>query len=108
VQKEGGGDAPGAGADSPAAHGADHGEAGCPPAEHGGPQCSRYPPVVYGGLHARAGGCPKEAVTPWRACTGAGSCQDVWTRGERGAHAGAGFLAGLVTQWATHAGAACS
>ena len=27
---------------------------------------------------------------------------------ERGAHAGAGLLAGLVTPWGTHAGAACS
>jgi len=26
---------------------------------------------------------------------------------ERGAHIGAGFLAGLVTPWRTHAGAAC-
>jgi len=27
---------------------------------------------------------------------------------ERGAHAGAGLMAGLVTLWGTHAGAACS
>jgi len=27
---------------------------------------------------------------------------------ERGAHAGAGLLAGLVTPWVTHTGAACS
>jgi len=27
---------------------------------------------------------------------------------ERGAHAGAGLLAGLVTPWGTHAGTACS
>jgi len=27
---------------------------------------------------------------------------------ERGAHAGAGLLAGLVTLWRTHPGAACS
>jgi len=27
---------------------------------------------------------------------------------ERGAHTGAGLLAGLVTPWGTHAGAACS
>jgi len=27
---------------------------------------------------------------------------------ERGAHAGAGLLAGLLTLWGTHAGAACS
>ena len=27
---------------------------------------------------------------------------------ERGAHGGAGLLAGLVTPWGTHTGAACS
>jgi len=26
----------------------DHGEAGCPPAAHGGPWWSRYPPVAHG------------------------------------------------------------
>jgi len=25
--------------------------------------------------------CPKEAVSPWRARAGAGSCQDLWTHG---------------------------
>ncbi|XP_052638482.1 uncharacterized protein LOC128139721 isoform X2 [Harpia harpyja] len=43
----------------------------------------RYPPAAHGGPHAGAGGCPKEAVTPWEACTGAGSWQDLRTRGER-------------------------
>jgi len=33
--------------------------------------------------HARAGGYLKEAVTLWGACAGAGSCQDLWTCGER-------------------------
>ncbi|KAM9590862.1 uncharacterized protein ACIBXB_005912 [Morphnus guianensis] len=33
--------------------------------------------------HAGAGGFPKEAVTPWEARAGAGSWQDLWTRGER-------------------------
>ena len=42
---------------------------------------------------------PNEAVTLWEARAGAGSCQDLWTRGERGAHTGAGLLAGLVTPW---------
>jgi len=51
-----------------------------------------------GGPHAGAGGCPKEAVTPWKAHIGAGSCQDLRTV-ERGAHAGAGLLVGLVTPW---------
>ena len=34
-------------------------------------------------VHGGAGGCPKEAVTPWEARAGAGSWQDLWTRGER-------------------------
>jgi len=50
----------------------------------------------------------KEAVTIWKACTGAGSWQDLWTCGERAADAGADLLAGLVTPWETHAGAGCS
>ena len=41
---------------SPAAHGTDHGEAGCAPAAHGGPRWSRSPPAAHGGPHARAGG----------------------------------------------------
>ena len=67
--------------DSPSACGEDQGEAGCPPAAHGGPWWSRYPPAAPGGPHAGAGECPKEAVTPWRA------------------HSGAGLLAGIVTPW---------
>ena len=40
-------------------------------------------------------------MTPWEARAGAGSWQDLRTRGpvERGAHAEAGLLAGLVTLW---------
>jgi len=35
-------------------------------------------PVACGGPHTRAGGCAlKKAVTPWRACAGAGSWQDL-------------------------------
>jgi len=34
-------------------------------------------------VHSGAGGCPKESVTSWGACAGAGSWQDLWTRGER-------------------------
>jgi len=34
--------------DSPAARGEDHGEAGCAPAAHGGPQWSRSPPAACG------------------------------------------------------------
>jgi len=42
--------------------------------------------------HTRAGGCLKQAVTLW---------------GEK-YMPGAAVLAGLVTQWGTHTGAACS
>jgi len=42
----------------------DHGEAGCPPAAHEGPQCSRHPPAAQGGPHAGVDACLKEAVTP--------------------------------------------
>ncbi|KAM7076250.1 alpha-2,8-sialyltransferase 8E isoform 2-T2 [Ciconia maguari] len=38
----------------------------------------RYSPAAHGGPHAGAGGCLKEAVTPWEACAGAGSWQDLW------------------------------
>ena len=38
---------------------------------------------LWKGPHARAGGCLKEAVTPWGAHARAGSCQDLWPRGER-------------------------
>jgi len=37
------------------------------PCSHGGPWWSRSPPVARGEPHAGAGGCPKEAVTPWGA-----------------------------------------
>jgi len=47
-------------------------------------------------------------VTLWEACPGADSCQELWTYGEGEAHAGAGLLAGLMTLWGTHTGAACS
>jgi len=51
---------------------------------------------------------PKEAVTPWGAHTGAGSWQHLWPCGERGAHAGAGLLLGLVTTQGTYIGAVSS
>jgi len=69
----------------PAAHGADHGEAGCP-CSQGGPWGSRSTPAPQGGPHAGAKGCPKQAVTPWGAHAGASSCQDLWTSGERSPH----------------------
>jgi len=68
--------------DFPAGHGEDYGEAGNPPAAHGCPQWSRYPPATHRGRHTRAGGCPKEAVASWEACNEAGSWQDLQTRGE--------------------------
>jgi len=39
----------------------------------------RYPLAAHEGPHTRAGGCAlKEAVTPWKACAGAGSWQKLW------------------------------
>ena len=66
--------------------------------------------LLWEGPHTGTGGGPKDAVTPWEARAGAGSWQDLRTRGpvERGAHTEAGLLAGLVTPWGTHAGAVCS
>jgi len=72
--------------DSPADCGKDHGEAGCPTAAHRGPQWRRYPRAAHGRPHTRAGRCPKEAVTPWRAHAGVGSCQDLWTHRDRSPH----------------------
>ncbi|PKU43806.1 hypothetical protein llap_5872 [Limosa lapponica baueri] len=47
---------------------------------HGG---AHFLPAACGGPHARADGCPlKEAVTPWGACAGAGSLQDLSPCGE--------------------------
>ena len=90
---------------SPAAHGDDYGEAGCPPAAHGGPWWSRYPSAAHGQPHARAGrwawrslwpcGKPMLEQAPGRICRPM----------ERRAHTGAGLLAGLVTPGGTHAGA---
>jgi len=72
--------------DCPAARDKDHGEAGCPHAVHGSPQWSRSPPASRRRLHAIAGGCLKEAVTPWEDCARAGSCQDLWPHAERSPH----------------------
>ena len=85
----------------------DNGEAGCPPAVHGGPW-SRYPPVDHGRdptpeqgdvwRRLWPHGEPVLEQAPARTCG----------RVERGAPTRAGLLAGLVTLWGTHAGAACS
>ncbi|GAB0187278.1 hypothetical protein GRJ2_001193100 [Grus japonensis] len=53
---------------------------------------------IHGGPRARAGGCQKEAVTPWQPALEQApgrTCDPM----ERGAHTGAGLLAGLVTLW---------
>ncbi|KAJ7395469.1 hypothetical protein BTVI_154681 [Pitangus sulphuratus] len=71
-------------------------EAGCPPAAHEGPQWSSYPPVAHGGSHAGAGGCLKEAVTPWKAYAGESPGRNCGPM-ERRAHTGVGLLAGPVT-----------
>jgi len=68
---------------SPPARDEDHGEAGCAPAAHGGPQWSRSPLTAPAGPHAGAGGCPQEAVTLWGHHAGAGSWQGLRTLGER-------------------------
>ena len=92
-----------------ATHAEDHGEAGCPSAVHGGPQWSRLTPAAHG-----RDPTPEEVDAwrrlwhQWEVYARSGSCQDLWTHGERQAHAGAGLLAELVTQWGTHAGTACS
>jgi len=59
---------------------------------HGGADSTCSP---WKGPHAGAGGCLKEAVTPWGARAGAGSWLDLWTHGERSPH------------WSRFAGRAC-
>ncbi|KAJ7407644.1 hypothetical protein WISP_125526 [Willisornis vidua] len=60
------------------------------------------------GHHAGASGCPKEGYDPMRSLHWnrllAGTCRLM----ERRIHTGAGLVAGLVTLWGTHTGAACS
>lgn len=60
-EEEGRGGAPDAGADSFPAHGEDHGDAGCLPMVHGGPQWSKYLPAANGGPRGFLAG----PVTPW-------------------------------------------
>jgi len=57
---------------------------------------------LWKGPHAGAGGCLKEADPrgePTLEQASARTCRSM----ERGAHARAGLLAGLVTKWGTHA-----
>jgi len=64
--------------------------------------------AACGGPHGGASGCTlKEAAAhgePMPEQAPGRTCVPV----ERGAHAGAGFLAGLVSLWGTHVGAVCS
>jgi len=91
----------------PCSPGEDHGEAGCPPAAHGGPRWSRSPPAARG-----SNPTPKQADA-WRKLWPHGEPAleqaPARTRGpmEWGAHAGARLLVGLVTPWGP-TGAACS
>jgi len=91
--------------DSPAARDEDHGEAGCPPAAHGDPWWSRYPPAAQGGPTQEDAWSRLWPLGELALEQASGrSCGPM----ERGAHPGAGLLAGLVTLWGAHAGAACS
>ncbi|KAM9590897.1 uncharacterized protein ACIBXB_005933 isoform 2-T2 [Morphnus guianensis] len=67
-EERGGGGAPGARAEIPC--GEDHGEAGCPPAVHGGPRWSRYPPCSPWRTPCRSrwvpeGGCDPVGTPRW-------------------------------------------
>jgi len=84
---------------SPGVRGEDHGEAGCRAAEHGVPQQSRYPPAVQGRPHTGAGGCVCRRLCPHGKPTLEQAPGKTCGSVERGAHAGAGLLAGLVTPW---------
>lgn len=62
-------------------------------------------PEDDGGPYATAGECgPKEVGISWRAHAEAGSWQEMKRSPGRGAHTGAGFLAGDVTPRGTEAG----
>lgn len=79
VSAEGGtGSATGARAETPSQPGVQTVVCSSAPSAQGGPWWSRDPPAACGGPHTGAGGCLKEAGTPWEA----GSCQDLWTGGE--------------------------
>lgn len=74
---------------------------------HGGAEIQ---PAAHGGLQTRAGGCPKEAVKrgflhgkPFLEQAPSSNCDPV----ERGVHAAAGLLSGLVTLQGNHSGASC-
>ncbi|XP_059699281.1 uncharacterized protein LOC132325715 [Haemorhous mexicanus] len=83
---------------SPAAPGADHGEAAVPlqPKEVPG---ETDPPAAPGGTHTRAGGCLQEPVAPLGACAGADAWQDWEAREEPHCNR---FAAGFVTLQGTY------
>lgn len=56
----------------------------CAPVTCRGPWWRRYPPAACGGSHTGAG--PKESVALWKACSRAGSWQDLWPHGDRSPH----------------------
>jgi len=77
----------------------DHDEAGCSPALHGGPWWSRSPPVAVEGTASQSRYMPEGSCDP----VGSPALEQTPARArrsmERGAHARAGLLAGLVTLW---------
>lgn len=79
-----------------------------PDSEEGGEEMLKESkPAAYGGPHTRAGGCLKNAVTtlePMVERAPGRTCGPI----DRGAQAGAGFLAGLTTPRGTNAEAVCS
>lgn len=91
---------------SPTAQGEEHYEGSCPLAAHESPWGSRDSLAVHGGPHAGAGECLKKDVTPWEP-TLEKSSGSTFVPTER-AHAGAGFMVGLVTPHGTYGGAICS
>lgn len=90
--------------DPPLVCGEDHGEAGCVLASS---QRLLIPHAVSEGPQTRAGGCPKNDVTPWEAhAAGAGSWQDMCTHGDK-SPCWAGLMAGPMTPWRIYIGAVC-
>ena len=89
----------------PAAHEADHGEAGCP-CSHGGPRGSRSPPAARGGPQAGSGGAWRRLWPCGEPHAGAGSWQDLWPRG--GPKVEQPVPEGWHPMEGTHAGAVCA
>lgn len=77
----------------------------CGPAAPGCVQWSREPPADPGGPHTTSEGCSQRNMWKRKSEYEGNPQAPVGTCGpvHRGAHHGAGFLAGLVTLWGTHA-----